>query len=138
MRLAGPGWNKTNRVFARNALPYVNIVEMTRLFNESKIVLNPYGASKYFIVPNPRTFEIPATRSFELTNMPREAGDYFRLNKEIVVYKNDAEFKEKVDYYLGNDEERTKITLAGYDRVVKEHTIKHRIETMLSIIKKKF
>ena len=135
LNLAGPRWNTAPKKFADQALPVVKITKMVKLFNESKIVLNPYGASKHFIVPNPRTFEIPATRSFQLTDMPREVNKYFKPKKEIVLYKDKREFKELVDYYLENDDERNKIVQAGYDRVVKEHTMVHRIKKMLSIIK---
>ncbi len=108
---------------------------MVKLFNESKIVVNPYGPSRYFIVPNPRTFEIPASRSFQLTDMPRDVKTYFKPGKEIVIYKDQKDFKEKADYYIENDEERLKIAQAGYNRVVKEHTMTHRIEKMLSLLK---
>ncbi len=136
MRIAGPGWSKSPIDMGKQSLSYVDNIEMVKLFNESKIVLNPYGASKNFICPNPRTFEIPASRSFELTDMPREVKDYFAPKKEIVVYKDEKEFGELVDYYLENDEEREKIANAGYKRVLKEHTMKHRVEKMLEIIKK--
>jgi spore maturation protein CgeB len=136
LRLAGPKWNTAPEEIASQALPPVNISRMIGLFNESKIVLNPYGASKNFICPNPRTFEIPASRSFELTDMPRETEKYFTPKKEFVVYRDEKEFSELVDYYLENDEERNKIAEAGYKRVMKEHTMAHRIRKMLEIIKK--
>ena len=137
LNLAGPRWNKAPKKIADQALPYVKINEMVKLFNESKIVLNPYGSSKHFICPNPRTFEIPATKSFQLTDIPREVKNFFKPKKEIIVYRNESEFKELIDYYLDNSEERNKITIASYRRVIKEHTIKHRITEMLKIIKKK-
>jgi spore maturation protein CgeB len=136
LRLAGPKWTTAPKEMASQALPPVNISTMVGLFNESKIVLNPYGVPKQFICPNPRTFEIPASRSFELTDMPRETEKYFTPKREFVVYRNEKEFSELVDYYLENDEERNKIAQAGYNRVVKEHTMKHRIKSMLDTIKK--
>ncbi|MBN1502653.1 glycosyltransferase [Candidatus Woesearchaeota archaeon] len=136
VKVAGPGWYKAPDRIAKRALPFVDIYQMVQLFNKSKIVLNPYGQSKHFIVPNPRTFEIPATRSFQLTDMPREVKHYFRPKKEIVVYNGKDEFKELVDYYLEHDEERVKIAQAGYERVIKEHTMKHRIQKLLGIVKR--
>ena len=136
MKIAGPHWNNAPKELAKQALPHVDNIEMVKLFNESKIVLNPYGASKNFICPNPRTFEIPASRSFQLTDMPREEKDYFIPKKEIVVYKDEKEFGELVNYYIENDEEREKIANAGYKRVLKEHTMTHRIKKMINIIKR--
>ncbi|MEM3373806.1 MAG: glycosyltransferase [Candidatus Woesearchaeota archaeon] len=136
LKLAGPKWDKAPKKLAEQALPRVSIREMVSMFNESKIVLNHYGESKYFIVPNPRTFEIPASRSFQLTNMSREVEDYFKPNKEIVVYKDEQEFKELVDYYLDDDQERNEIAQKGYERVLKEHTMENRIKKMLDVLDK--
>jgi len=135
LSIAGPGWEKTNPELKNRSLPPVKINQMTRMFNEAKIVLNPYGPSKSFIVPNPRTFEIPATRSFQLTNMSRDVNLFFKKGKEIEVYKDVKEFGELVDHYLEDDEARESIAQAGYDRVLKEHTIRHRIVEMLRILK---
>lgn len=134
MRLAGPGWEKAPEL-AKMALPPIKITQMVQLFNESKIVLNPYGAAKSFICPNPRTFEIPASRSFELTDARKDVEAFLTPKKEIVFYHDEKEFRELVDYYLSHDEERNKIAQAGYDRVVKEHTVKHRMQTILKTMK---
>jgi spore maturation protein CgeB len=131
LRLAGAKWDTASHELAKIALPLVTPKEMIRLFNESKVVINPYGQRKEFIVPNPRTFEIPASRSFQLTDMPRDVDRFFKEGKEILVYKDEKEFKELADYYIENDEERNKIAQAGYDRVVKEHTMTHRVRELL-------
>jgi spore maturation protein CgeB len=134
LSIAGPGWDKAPNEISSKALSHVKITEMSTLFNKSKIVLNPYGASKHFIVPNPRTFEIPATRSFQLTDIPMDVSVFFRPKKEVVVYRDNSEFMELVEYYLNNDEEREKITQAGYKRVIKEHTMEHRVNELLKKI----
>jgi spore maturation protein CgeB len=131
LSIAGPGWEKTE--FAKIALPPVSITGMVKLFNEAKINLNPHGPG--LMVPNPRTFEIPASRSFELVNYRKEFHDFFVDGKEIVMYHDEKDFREKVEYYLTHDEERNKIAQAGYDRVMKEHTMRHRLETLLKTMK---
>ncbi len=129
--IAGPGWDKSPKEISRISLPSVNIHEMVRLFNQSKIVLNPHGASKSFIMPNPRTFEIPASKSFQLTDVYRDVDKLFHRGKELITYKDEQELKELIDYYLVHDEERLKITQAGYSRVVREHTTLHRIREIV-------
>ncbi len=131
LALAGPGWDKTD--YARIARPPVSIIEMVRMFNESKVNLNPHN--KGLMVPNVRFFEIPASKSFQLVNDRDEFTSFFVPKKEMVMYKDEAECKEMADYYIDHDEERTKITQAGYARIIKDHTIKHRLEKMLKILK---
>jgi len=130
--LAGPGWNK----FSKKSLPFVSIYEMSKLHNMSKVILNIYGPSKYFIVPNPRTFEIPASKSFQLTNMKRDINSFFKINKEIAIYNDENEFKELVQYYCENENERIKIIKNSYKRVLNEHTMLHRIKNLISVYKK--
>ena len=132
--IAGPGWQGAPEHLRSIARPAVSEQQMVRLFNQAKIVLNPYGASPLFLFPNPRTFEIPASRSFQMTD--KNVRNYFTPGKEVVTYNDMQEFRELVEYYLDRDEERLKITQAGYERVMKEHTMKHRMENLLQILKK--
>ncbi|MBI4139476.1 glycosyltransferase [Candidatus Woesearchaeota archaeon] len=129
--IAGPGWNKAPNELSSISLPPVDLRSMVRLFNQSKIVLNPHGASKSFIMPNPRTFEIPASRSFQLTDAHRDIDSFFRKGKEIIIYKTEEELLELAEYYLSHHDERLKITQASYNRVIKEHTMVHRIREIL-------
>ncbi len=133
LAIAGPAWQKAPPYFASTAKPAVNETGMTSIFNSAKIVLNPYGASPFFLIPNPRTFEIPATRSFQLTD--KDVSDYFVSGKEIVIYTSTKDFVDLITYYTIHDKERNKIAQAGYDRVVKEHTMKHRILSLLETMK---
>ncbi len=108
--------------------------EMDKYFNLSKININIHHPHSIESV-NLRTFEIPATNSFQLCDYFKEIPHLFKLNKEIVCYKNIKELKEKIDYYLEHEEERLKIAKAGQKRVLKEHTIYHRLKGILKIIK---
>ncbi len=133
LSLAGPGWDKTE--YANIAKPPVSVTGMVRLFNETKINMNPHNAG--LMVPNVRFFEIPASRSFQLVNERAEFPPLLKPGKEVIMYKDEKECKELADYYIDNPEERLKITQAGYDRIVKEHTIKHRLQSMLNTLKLK-
>ena len=108
--------------------------EMCKLFNLSKVNLNIHALHSINGV-NLRTFEILATKSFMLCDYFSEIPKLFRMNKEIVCYNNLNDLKHKIDYYLANEKERNKISLAGYKRVLKEHTVLHRIKTIISKIK---
>ena len=102
---------------------------MCRELNLSKINLNIHAHHSFEGV-NLRTFEIPATNSFMLCDYFKEIPNLFKLGKEIVCYHDVEGLKELIDYYLDEDnkEERDKITKRGQERVLKEHTIKQRME----------
>ena len=138
LRISGYRWKKITsslrgKVDEKIYLGY----EMCKELNLSKINLNIHALHSIDGV-NLRTFEIPATNSFMLCDYFKEIPKLFRIGKEIVCYHNVEELKELIDYYLDEDnkEERDKITKKGHERVLKEHTIKQRMEKILDIVKR--
>lgn len=144
LAIAGPSWKKTIpklRPFVVNST-WFSIRDLVRFFNESKINLNIY----YYHYKNPdileprnsipqhRTFEIPASNSFQICEKLRDIDDYFEPDKEIVFYKNVKDLRDKISYYLENEKERLKITKTGHKRVKKEHTYVHRMHTLINTI----
>ncbi len=81
---------------------------------------------------NMRNFEVMATGSFLLTNWIPTIEDLFEDGKHLVLYRNEEEMIEKTRYYLAHDDEREKIAAAGYEEVMKNHTIQNRVDTILA------
>jgi hypothetical protein len=101
--------------------------EAARKFAESKIVFNI--AMKEDI--NMRCFEALATGSFLLTDWVPSIDELFEDGKHLVLYRSMEECIEKAKYYLKHDDEREKIAQAGYEHVVKNHTIQNRVDVIL-------
>ncbi len=53
--------------------------------------------------------------------------DFFEEGEEIVGYDNVDELVDKVAYYLDHDEERNRIALGGYRRVMRQHRFRERM-----------
>lgn len=98
-----------------------------RKYAESKIVFNI--AMKEDV--NMRCFETLATGSFLLTDWVPSIDDLFEDGKHLVLYRSLDEAVDKAKYYLAHDEEREKIAQAGYEHVIKNHTIQHRVNLIL-------
>ena len=81
-----------------------------------------------------RIFDVPAARGFLLTDRTSELNQYLQPGKEVAVYENADEAKEKTAYYLKHEKERNKMTLRAYHRVINEHTYVHRINRLLNIL----
>ncbi len=101
------------------------------IYSNSQIALNlvvdsmPQGG-------NMRTFEIPATNTFQLTN--RCPQQWFTPDKEIVLFNSPQEIVAKINYYLARPYKLKQIAKAGYQRTLKEHTYTHRFAKLLSLI----
>lgn len=83
-----------------------------------------------------RVFEVMACGSFLLTNKIKGNGfdELFTDRKDLVVYKNNKEMLELIEYYLKNEEERKKIADNGYQLMINKHTYSHRAQSMLDYI----
>jgi len=109
--------------------------EKSKAFSAAKIVLNNLHPAVINGV-NKRMFEIPACGGFQITSHREAINELFEIGKEIVTYTDFNDLKTKINYYLDptNETERQRIIEAGYQRTIKEHTYKNRLETMFSII----
>ena len=134
----GMGWEKDSR-FARNSRGYVAAgTEASKAFAASKINLH-LGS---FTNNHPRLFNVIASGGFLLTHLtpedegPGGIGDLFEIGKEIEVFRTKKEMREKIEYYLSHESQRRQIALAGYQRLMREHTMAHRMNQALDIVYK--
>ena len=113
---------------------------IVKIYNAAKINLNLHSSSFHEGVNpvgdfvNPRTFEIAACGGFQLIDDRSELDDLMDPIKEIVTFSSINDLCEKVDYYLNNSDEAKVIAKCGKERVLKEHTIQHRMDEMLIYI----
>lgn len=101
-----------------------------RLHNLTKINLNVHH-THHKRAPNLRTFEIPATNSFMLTDRLPEMRRLFPKKNEIALYRDAREAKELIAFYLADPDARRAISKASQRRVLKEHTYVHRMRELL-------
>lgn len=107
--------------------------EAAKKYGESKIAFNV--AMKDDI--NMRCFEVMATGTMLLTDRIYSIENLFENGKHLVLYDDHKDMAEKAKYYLANNEEREKIAEAGYEEVIKNHTINNRVMTILNEVIKK-
>lgn len=98
-----------------------------RKYAESKICFNISMEDDLIM----RVFETMGTGSFLLTNWVPTIEELFEDGKHLVLYRTLDEAVEKAKYYLKHDDEREKIAQAGYEEVIKNHTIQNRVNVIL-------
>lgn len=133
----GSGWNKLpffsplrKKWKGRNAIGE----DFSKVCNASKIILNHIRVQNGN-AHNMRTFEIPACGGFMLTEYTEEQCEFFEEDKEVVYFSDIEELKEKVNYYLTNNELRKQIFQAGHNKVMK-YSYMERAKTIIDILKK--
>jgi len=83
---------------------------------------------------NPRTFELAGLGAFQLTDMRKLLTLHFDPGNEVVALSRWEDMQQAIDYFLEHEEEREAFVRKAQERVLKEHTYKHRAREILSLL----
>ena len=111
--------------------------ELPKLYNTSKINLNMTNATILEGFPM-RVFEVPGFGGFLLTDYRPMLGEFFEIGKEVVCYMDIEDLRGKIKYYLAHPDERKEIARRGQERVLKEHTYRHRMQKLIDTMREIF
>lgn len=126
------GWERSNLAnFYHGPL---NTLEMTKLYKCAKICIN-INLEPACNGVNWKTFEIPAAGGFQLTDHRNDLDGLFKIGEDLDIFHNPRELREKVIFYLFNEELRKAMARNGYTKTLAEHTFKKRSANILSFIK---
>ena len=109
-------------------------VEYARLLSSSKMWLATESPA---LEVSPRHFEVVLSKTLLITNeIPKPYRGIFIDGETCVEFKNDlSDLKEKMDYYLNNEDERIRIVENAYSEFIDNHTWKTRADQIIEFIK---
>ena len=82
---------------------------------------------------NPRTFELACMNAFQLVDNRTLLPELF-TDDELVRFDSVDEMYALIDHYLRRPEERERFSRAARERVLREHTYQHRMQTLLDFV----
>lgn len=106
--------------------------DMPKVFKCSKINLNMTARTIKSGIPQ-RIFDIMSAGGFVISNYQPEIPEYFIPDKDIVLYDSLSDLKDKIQYYLNNENERMKIARNGYNKIKQEHNCVIKLSELLMI-----
>jgi spore maturation protein CgeB len=116
----------------------------TKIVAGAKINLNLHSSATHSGVDprcdalNPRVFEIAACGGFQVCDPCKGLDRFFDPKNELPVYRDLAECRKLIDYYLANENERNAIAARARDRALADHTYEHRAQQMLDFVTEHF
>lgn len=134
----GIGWEADVRFRSRARGTASYGEEVCKICNAGKINVNFHIATNN----HSRVFDTIAAGGFMLTRLTPEdsgsegIGSLFEIGKEIEVFKDKKELRDKIEYYLAHDKQRQEIAYRGRQRFLREHTIAHRMQQVLDVVRK--
>ncbi|HEV2718822.1 MAG TPA: glycosyltransferase [Thermoanaerobaculia bacterium] len=99
--------------------------EYVPLYQRTKIGFNVHNRGDY-TVGSYRLFELPANGVMQISDGGEYLDSFFRVGEEIVRHQR-SDLIDKIRYYLDHDEERNRIALAGYRKVMRGDLMVHRL-----------
>lgn len=119
--------------------------ETANYYSAAKLVINihrPWGAGQdnrnSYNLPsrsiNPRTYEISACGTMQLTDVREDLGNFYRPGYDMVTFGSPKELQEKIEYYLTHEKERQLYALRGLRTTMRNHTFTARLPHLLNVI----
>ncbi len=86
---------------------------------------------------NQRLFDVPAAGGFLLTDAQNDVARLFHPETEVATYRDAAELREKVSYYLAHPEVRATIVRSAQERIRTAHRYEHRLAELVAIMRRR-
>ncbi|WP_158946592.1 glycosyltransferase [Pseudodesulfovibrio cashew] len=117
-------------LFPHNTHGPVYGMDMYRLMNASKVVLNIHTDAAYGDTGNMRTFEACGVGVCMLVEHSPNIADLYEPDAEVVTYRTREECREKALYLLENEAVRREIGRRAGERTRSSHLAEHRTRQM--------
>lgn len=131
LKIFGPGWQNCNYKKMQNCiLPNRGQgKEMIEAINASNIVFNLVRA-EHLCGHSMKTFEIPASGGFMITNWTEEQSEFLIEEKHCIYFNNIDEFVDKINFYSKKENLRNQMRENAY-RHIQCHTYVNRVKQIL-------
>lgn len=80
---------------------------------------------------NPRTYEISACGTMQITDLRADLPLYYRPGYDIETFASASELRYKIQYYLENEDKRLAIAMRGLITTMSRHTFARRMSQLL-------
>ena len=140
IRLWGGGWAKVRdpEIQRMVAGPLVLGREKLLVYCGSILSLNHHHPLNDVFGVNTRTFELAAAAACQVVDLKDDLSALFKPGTEIVAYRDLAELRRSLDYYLAHPDEAAAIGANARQRALADHTLRQRIDEILVTVEARF
>lgn len=87
---------------------------------------------------NQRVFDCPGAGGFLLTDRQASLEGLFDVEREVATYGTVDEAREQLRWFMARPDSRAEITARARKRILGEHTYRHRLGTIETILRERF
>ena len=112
---------------------YMDNEKIGQAYHDAKILLNDHwdDMRENGLISN-RIFDALAAQAFVISDYMPEIDEIF--SGAVVTYRSKEDLKEKIDYYMAHPEERKTRAERGQAIVLKDHTFRQRVQTIVEVM----
>jgi spore maturation protein CgeB len=136
LRVWGGGWRGARDPAIRPLVAGGGVFGRDKLcvYSGSTVSLNPHHPMNDIVGVNTRAFELAAAGACQVADFKEDLATLFKPGEEVLVYRDPAELQRLLDHHLAHPDEARAIGDNGRRRALGEHTLRHRVEEMLTVI----
>ena len=140
IKVWGGGWRRTESPEIRALVAGGPVWGRAKLavYSGSTLSLNHHHPLNDIVGVNTRAFELAASGACQVVDLKEELPALFKPGEEVVTYRDLDELKRHLTYYLAHPDEARAIGENALKRALKEHTLRHRIDEMLTVVEQRF
>jgi len=139
LRVWGGGWRGVRDAGVRRLVAGGPVFGHDKLcvYAASTLSLNPHHPMNDIVGVNTRAFELAASGACQVADDKEDLGALFKPGEEVLVYRDLAELGRLLDHYLARPDEARAIGDNARRRALAEHTLRHRVDEMLAVIRER-
>ncbi len=140
LRLWGAGWRQARDPAVRRLVAGGPVFGRAKLcvYSGSTLSLNQHHPMNDIVGVNTRTFELAAAGAAQVVDLKQDLTALFKPGEEVIAYRDLAELRRHLDHYLAHPDEARSIGDNARRRALAEHTLRHRVEEILAVIRERF
>lgn len=119
--------------------------ETANYYSGAKLVINIHrpwepgqdNRNSFAVTPrsiNPRTYEISACGTMQLTDIRDDLTDHYRPGYDMETFGSPEELGSKIEFYLKHEKARRQFALRGLRTTILNHTFTARLPKLLDVI----
>ncbi len=135
VRIWGPGWSRASaRVRALVAGPSVWGRDKLVIYSTAALSLNLHHPLNDIVGVNTRTFELAGAGACQVVDFKDDLPALFKPGEEVLTFRDLPELRRLLDHYLARPEEARAIGDNARLRALAEHTVRHRLDEIASVV----
>ena len=140
LRVWGGGWTKAADPEVRRLVAGSAVFGHAKLcvYSGSTVSLNPHHPMNDIVGVNTRAFELAAAGCCQVADDKDDLATLFKPGEEVLTYRDVGDLKRRLDDCLARPDEARAIGANARRRALAEHTLRHRVDEMLSVIQQRF